>query len=320
MQINMQIENPGILTTIQDLGRFGYEKFGMPVAGAMDSYALQVANILVGNARDEAALEISFMGLSLKFEGNGLIAITGADLGATLNSRQIKPWQSIEISSGDELKFTAVKKGCRAYLAVQGGLDIPVVMGSKSTYLRGAIGGFQGRKLRQGDEIRGNEIKKKISPEILPEEFIPRYDGKTIRVIPGPQADYFSKDELNKFFTSPYKITNQYDRMGYRLEGPIIKHVKGPDIISDGIVPGAIQVPGHGQPIIMLADCQTAGGYSKIATVISVDLPILAQLMPGNELSFAEISIEKAHLLYNLQESKLAKLSKYMFEKYPKSS
>ena len=311
----MSVKNPGLLTTVQDIGRFGFEKFGMPVAGAMDSYALQVANILVGNAPHEGGLEVSFIGLTLTFEGQGLIAITGADLGATLNGQQIKPWQSLQVNSGDELKFAALKKGCRAYLAVQGGFDIPYVMGSKSTYLRGSIGGYKGRKLLMGDELKSNEIKKKLSPEILPEEFIPSYENKTIRVILGPQADYFSTDERSNFLCSTYKITNQYDRMGYRLEGPSIKHNKGPDIISDGIVPGSIQVPGHGQPIIMLADCQTAGGYSKIATVISVDLPILAQLMPGNEVNFEEVTIEKAQLVYNLKESKLAKLYDYMVNK-----
>ncbi|MDW7685280.1 MAG: biotin-dependent carboxyltransferase family protein [Bacillota bacterium] len=311
----MRVENPGLLTTVQDLGRFGFEKFGMPVAGAMDSYALQAANILVGNPPNEGGLEISFIGLTLTFTGQGLIAITGADLGATLNGRQIEPWQSLQINSGDELKFAALKKGCRAYLAVQGGFDIPRIMGSKSTYLRGCIGGFKGRKLAMGDDLTSNEIRKKLAPEHLPEEFISSYENKTIRVIPGPQADYFSSDQLTSFLSSTYKITNQYDRMGYRLEGPRIEHSKGPDIISDGIVPGSVQVPGHGQPIIMLADCQTAGGYSKIATVISVDLDILAQLMPGNELRFAEISIEKAQLLYNLKESKLAKLYDYMLNK-----
>ncbi|MDW7669930.1 MAG: biotin-dependent carboxyltransferase family protein [Bacillota bacterium] len=317
MRINMRVENPGLLTTVQDIGRFGFEKFGMPVAGAMDSYALQVANILVGNPPNEGGLEISFLGLTLTFEGQGLIAITGADLGATLNGQQIKPWQSLQVNSGDELKFASLKKGCRAYLAVQGGFDIPCVMGSKSTYLRGSIGGYKGRKLLMGDKLTSNEIKRKLSPEILPEEFIPSYEKKTIRVILGPQADYFSTDELYNFLSSTYKITNQYDRMGYRLEGPSIKHSKGPDIISDGIVPGSVQVPGHGQPIIMLADCQTAGGYSKIATVISVDLPMLAQLMPGNELNFEEVTIEKAQLLYNLKESKLAKLYDYMLNSRP---
>ncbi|MFZ5944187.1 MAG: biotin-dependent carboxyltransferase family protein [Bacillota bacterium] len=315
MQIKMTVENPGLLTTIQDLGRFGYEKFGMPVAGAMDGYALQLANILVGNSRDEAGLEVSFIGLALKFQGNGLIAITGADLGVTLNGQNIKSWQSLEVKTGDLLTFASLKKGCRAYLAIQGGFDIPTVMGSKSTYLRGNIGGFKGRKLLMGDELRSNEVHQKLSPEILPEEFIPRYDSKKIRVILGPQENYFTREELEKFFSSSYKITNQYDRMGYRLEGAAIKHSKEPDIISDGIVPGSIQLPGHGQPIIMLADSQTTGGYSKIATVIFVDLSILAQLMPGNDLCFEEVSIEKAHLLYKLQESKLTRVSEYMLER-----
>lgn len=315
MRINISVGNPGLLTTVQDVGRFGYEKFGMPVAGAMDSYALQVANILVGNPPNEGGLEISFIGLTLTFEGQGLIAITGADLGAALNGQQIKPWQSVQVNCGDELTFAALKKGCRAYLAVQGGFDIPCVMGSKSTYLRGSIGGYEGRKLLMGDKLTSNEIRKTLSPEILPEEFIPSYENNNIRVIVGPQSDYFHTGELHKFLSSTYKITNQYDRMGYRLEGPCIKHSKGPDIISDGIVPGSIQVHGHGQPIIMLADCQTAGGYSKIATVISVDLPILAQLMPENELNFEEITVEKAQLLYTLRESKLASLYDYIVNK-----
>jgi len=309
------VQNPGLLTTVQDLGRYGYQQYGMPVAGAMDSYALQVANILVGNPRGEAALEITFAGFSVRFEGRCRVAITGGDLGARLNNKGIEPWQSLMVNAGDLLNFTAVKKGCRAYLAVEGGINIPGIMGSKSTYIRGKLGGFHGRKLQSGDVFEtgerefydfGGSIK-------VPEDLVPYYDNSvTVRVITGPQDNYFTEEEIQKFFSSRYKVTPQCDRMGYRLEGPVIKHKSGADIISDGIALGAVQIPGHGQPIIMMADRQTTGGYTKIANVISVDIPYLAQLNPGDKVCFSRVSLEGAQKLYKEREKLLEKLTDYI--------
>lgn len=304
------VENPGLLTTVQDLGRYGYQQYGMPVAGAMDNYALKVGNILVGNDIDEAGLEITLTGCTLKFNGKGIAALTGADLGAHLNGKVINNWQSFEFNDGDRLVFTTVKKGCRAYLTICGGIDVPVVMGSKSTYLRGKIGGFQGRKLMKTDVLACGEVKPNQLPycAVVPDKLIPDYDKRIIRVVLGPQDDYFLQEEIEKFLVSFYEVTGQYDRMGYRLKGQVIKHKKGPDIVSDGIAPGAIQIPGHGQPIIMLVDRQTTGGYTKIANVISVDLPLLAQIKPGEKVNFTNISIQEAQELYQEQEKKLVRL------------
>ncbi|MEL7567109.1 MAG: biotin-dependent carboxyltransferase family protein [Dehalobacterium sp.] len=314
MGMNMIVHNPGFLTTVQDLGRYGYQQYGMPVAGAMDGYALQAANIIVGNNRNEAGLEITFGSFSVEFEGKGLVSLAGADLNALLNDKEVKPWQSFEVLSGDRLKVTGNKDGCRAYLAVQGGIEVPIVMGSKSTYLRGKLGGFKGRKLSERDIIKcgGNGSEGKMNCIRIPKEFVPDYKRRNIRIIMGPQDDCFSREEQEKFLSATYQITNQYDRMGYRLEGPIIKHQKGPDIISDGIASGAIQIPGNGQPIIMLADRQTTGGYTKIANVISVDLPLLAQLKPGDMVTFKRESLEEAQKLCYEQESKLTGLADYI--------
>lgn len=310
----MIVENPGMLTTVQDLGRYGFQQYGMPVAGAMDNYAMRIANIIVGNDRNAAVLEITFMGFSVRFEDKGIIAITGADLGASLNGRKIEAWQSIEVNSGDKLTFTTMINGCRSYLAVQGGIGVPSIMGSRSTYIRGKIGGYYGRKLLKGDVLESDDLNAVIVTSCIkvPSEFIPQYDNSCVRVILGPQDDAFSQEEIAKFLNSFYQIGKQYDRMGYRLEGPVIKHKESPDIISDGIALGAVQIPGHGQPIIMMADHQTTGGYTKIANVISIDIPYLAQLKPGDRVCFSEISLEEAQELYDEREKKLNKLSEYV--------
>ncbi len=315
MGTKMIVEHPGLLTTVQDLGRFGYQQYGMPVAGAMDGYALQAANILAGTPRGEGALEITFSGFSVRFQGSCRVAITGGDLGPRLNNRDIEPWQSLQVESGDVLGFTGVKKGCRAYLAVEGGIKVPAVMGSKSTYIRGRLGGYSGRKLLKGDVLEaGDTDTVDVLPCIkVPREFIPDYDSEvTVRAIAGPQDDYFEEEQVRKFFSAQYRVTHQCDRMGYRLEGPEIKHKKGPDIISDGIALGAVQVPGHGQPIVMMADRQTTGGYTKIANVISVDIPYLAQLKPGDRVSFKETDMEEARKLYMERERLLDRLSRFV--------
>lgn len=318
MTFKMVVENPGFLTTVQDLGRYGYQQFGMPVAGAMDDYALQAANLLVGNPRGEAGLEITYSGFSTRFEGRGRVAVTGADLGAKLNGRPLEPWQSVVVEDGDMIVFTAVKKGCRAYMALEGGVSVPEVMGSKSTYIKAEIGGYNGRKLVKGDVLESGE-KGHINFEgsiRVPDEFLPQYSGDVnVRLVMGPQDDCFPPEEIEKFLNSKYAVTNQCDRMGYRLEGPAIKHSSGPDIISDGIALGAIQVPGHGRPIIMMRDRQTTGGYTKIANVISVDIPLLAQLKPGDRVSFTRVSVEEAQALFREREELLKRLEDYLRSK-----
>jgi len=308
----IRIIQPGILATIQDLGRSGYQQYGMPVSGAMDPFALQVGNILVGNVRGEAAVEITYPGFEAEFLTDCVFAVTGGDLGAKLDGRYISMWKAYRAQKGSRLIFTELRTGCRSYLAVSGGIDVPVVMGSKSTYLRGKIGGLEGRKLQAGDILHLGPSRTSWDAFVgrrMPVTCIPSYlSSCEIRVILGPQHEAFTKESLQKFLGTPYKIGKEADRMGYRLEGERLEHLEGPDIISDGIALGAIQVPGHGKPIIMLADRQTTGGYTKIATVISVDIPKLAQMKPGDEISFSVVSLEEAHRLLREQEALLQRL------------
>jgi biotin-dependent carboxylase-like uncharacterized protein len=308
---SLKIINSGLLTTIQDYGRVGYGQYGVPAAGVMDRLAMQLANILVDNDRYEAVLEMTMMGLSFKADGNMAIAITGADMFPTVNGKRVNLYETIYLNNGDILECSYAQSGCRAYLAVSGGFDLPKVMGSKSTYLRAKIGGVNGNKIQKGDILKINPKngKEYFGIRKIPEDMIPRYKNEiTARVILGPEVDYFTKNGMETFLSSEYVLTDQCDRMGYRLEGPRIEHEKGSDIISNGINFGAIQIPGHGCPIIMMADRQTTGGYTKIANVITVDLPFLAQLKPGDRVKFEKIDIEEAQNLIKKQEKNLLNL------------
>jgi biotin-dependent carboxylase-like uncharacterized protein len=310
--MGFKVELGGFQTLIQDRGRVGYGQYGVSGCGAMDEYAHRVGNILVGNDENEASLEVLMIGPTIKFDKYTQIAITGADLGANLNGKKIDIWRSYEINPGDRLSFKGAKSGVRAYISIAGGIDVPIVMGSKSTYTRGKIGGFKGRALKKDDYIstffeeRDFTINKKID-----DEYIPKYDANIVlRIVRGPQFGCFSESEINKFLINEYKVTNEIDRMGCRLEGESIKHIKSADIISDGISYGAIQVPGHGKPIIMLADRQTSGGYTKIGNVISVDLYKLAQAKPNDSIKFELIDIYEAHRLLKEQELKIKSIYK----------
>ena len=297
----MKILKPGMYTTIQDVGRYNYQKSGMSVAGAMDQFSLRVANILVGNQDSEACLEATFLGPEIEFQGDALIAITGANLVPMINSVAVDMWCGVKVSKGDVLSFGTAKDGCRSYIAIESGIDVPEVMGSKSTYVKGKVGGFEGRILKSDDEIKIGSADNNNFTSILklPTEFIPTYiKDNTVRVVMGPQDDYFTKEGINTFLNCSYEVTNQADRMGYRLAGTKISHIEGADIISDGITMGSVQVPGHGAPIIMMADRQTTGGYTKIATVITPDINIVGQLKPGDNIRFKSIDIKEAHEIY----------------------
>lgn len=297
--MSVTVLNPGLLTTVQDAGRIGYQQFGVPVSGAVDSRAVAVANILVGNPDDEAVLECTMMGPQLRFDADSCIAITGGDLQPVLDGQPVKNYAAIAVSAGQVLRFKGPKAGCRAYIAFAGGLDIPVVMGSRSTYMKGKIGGVEGRKLQKGDVIsfRAHKAQLPNMPRrFITPEFIPR-PVYTLRVIMGPQDDAFTPAGMDTFLNETYTVTPEFDRMGCRLEGAEIAHVSGGDIISDGISFGAIQVPSSGKPIIMLADRQTTGGYTKIANVITVDFRLLAQLKAGDKVRFEKISVQQAQAL-----------------------
>ncbi len=312
-----RVLKPGIFTTVQDLGRHGYQKYGVPVAGAMDEFALRAGNLLVGNAEDDAALEITLLGPKLELLEDAVLAITGADLGASVGGKPLPLWKSVALRKGSQISFGRPRSGARAYLAVAGGIDVPKVMGSRSTYVRGKLGGFHGRPLQAGDELPVGRSSRPVPGRKLPEHLVPRYGvpgyGGIVRVILGPQDDYFTSESLELFLSSAYRVLPVSDRMGYRLEGPKLKHRQGADIISDAIPPGAVQVPGHGAPIVMLADRQTTGGYAKIATVISADLPVLAQLRPGDGVSFKSVSMVEAITALREQQAALQAIRKQLF-------
>ena len=294
--MSITVLNPGLLTTVQDQGRIGYQQFGVSVSGVMDPRAATVANILVGNDDNEAVLECTMMGPQLQFDKANCIAITGGDLMPTLDGKPIPNYTAIKVEAGQVLKFTMPKTGCRAFIAFAGGLDVPEVMGSRSTYMKAKIGGVNGRKLEKGDVIGFRDPKaelKNMNFRSMASEFVPRKEY-TVRVILGPQDDYFTEEGIKTFLSQTYTVTAEFDRMGCRLEGAVIQHKEGGDIISDGIAFGAIQVPSSGQPIIMLGDRQTTGGYTKIANVITVDFRILAQLKQGDKVRFEQVSVKAA--------------------------
>ncbi len=314
MGLSLNVKKAGMNTTVQDFGRWGHQAMGMPVAGAMDPEALAIANLLAGNDPGEAALEITLLGPTLAVEGEGTVAVAGADLGLTVNGSPAPLWTCLSVTNGDVISFTGPKgKGCRAVLAVSGGIGVPAVMGSRSTYTRAAIGGFEGRALKAGDTVSCGEppaLWRRTVGFRCPEELRPVRDPEApIRAVPGPQDDAFTEEGLETLFGSTYTITNQADRMGYRLEGPKIVHKAGADIVSDAIPLGAVQVPGHGQPIVMLADRQTTGGYTKAAVVLTADLAVLAQRLPGETVRFTRSTPEEGARLLAERAHRLAALA-----------
>lgn len=295
--------NGGFLTTIQDMGRVGYQESGMSVSGVMDQRSAALSNILVGNDENEGVLEITLMGPMMEITADNIIAVTGANLGPKLNGKDLPMYQAVPVHKGDSISFAGMVSGSRAYVAFAGGLDVPLIMGSKSTNLKSRVGGFEGRKLGAGDEIAFTDPKTTLPNmylrKVKADDFTPT--EQVLRVVMGPQDDYFTEQGINTFLSETYTFTNESDRMGCRCEGEVIEHKNGGDIITDGIAFGAIQVPSHGKPIIMMADHQTTGGYTKIASVISVDLPKVAQSRPGYKVKFKKVSIEEAQQLYTAQ-------------------
>lgn len=311
--MNFLVEEAGLLTTVQDGGRFGYERFGVSPSGPMDRRAFQIANILVGNDRRESALEATILGPALRFDGDGVIALTGADMGAALNGVPCPAWQAVAVRAGDRLTTGPVRSGCRTYIAFSGGLDVPAVMGSRSTALHSGVGGYKGRKLAAGDVLA---VRPAPLPQNLPARRAappPPYGGDvTLRVILGPQEDMFTEEGLDTFLSQPYTVSNDFSRMGCRLEGPVIRHREDGNILSDGMVTGAVQVPTSGQPIIMTADRQTVGGYTKIAAVISADLPLIGQCKAGDVLRFRAVSLAEAHEALRRAEQELQDLEAHL--------
>ena len=299
------VVKPGWLTTVQDLGRYGYQQYGMPVSGAMDRYSHIVANRLIGNCDHDAALEITLKGPELLFEDDSVIAVTGADLAPSLDGVGMPLWTSVPVKTGSRITFGTRHVGARCYLAIAGGIDVPIVLGSRSTHIASRTGGMKGRTLIQGDIlISGTPSLHQHSTigRSLPEKLHPIYSTvATLRILPGPQRDAFLEQALAVLTTNVYRLTSQSDRMGYRLAGPKLGHGKAEQYISDGTALGILQIPPDEQPILLMADRQTTGGYPKIATVISADLHLAGQLIPGDTIQFTTTTLQEAQAALKTQ-------------------
>lgn len=290
-----QMLKPGMFTTIQDLGRYRCLRYGVPISGAMDVFSLIAANILVANNPDGACLEITLIGPELQALARTQIAITGGDVSPKINDNTVPMWQTLEMREGDLVSFGRMESGCRSYVSVRGGIDTPVVLGSRSTFVRGGFGGMSGRQLKTGDIIDGFEAPLLEAEYSTPDELRPHFTGHyEVRVVLGPQADMFTEKGMNTFLSNPYEVTVESDRMGYRLEGPIIEHRGKADIVSDALLPGAVQVPRNGKPIVIMRDAQTTGGYPKIAVTTTPDISLLGQAKPNDTIEFSKITVQQA--------------------------
>ena len=295
----VEVVEPGLLTTVQARGRSGHRRCGVPGAGPLDLPAHDLANRIVGNPADAATLECTVAGPSLRFLGPAHFAITGADLRPVLHRADLGEWPvprgaAVRARTGNLLAFTGRGAGARAYLAFAGGIEVPLVLGSRATDVGAGFGGFEGRALRTGDRLG---LGASPSPAHDPGTIGPPPAARvTVRVVLGPQDDHFDEDALRRFLEQPWRVASTSDRIGFRLEGSPLAHRGPSEIVSDGLVPGAIQVPPDGAPIVAMADGPTTGGYPKIATVVGADLPLLAQLVPGEgEVRFTAVTVHDAH-------------------------
>lgn len=307
--MEMTVIRGGMLTTVQDRGRPGHRAAGVPLGGAVDPFASRVANLLVGNAEDAAVLECTLLGPELVFSADTLVALGGVDFDG------LAAWQPRVVRAGENLRLGAARRGCRGYLAVAGGIDVAPVLGSRSTYLRGGFGGFQGRALRDGDVLAVPDLARRptdhwrIDPRILP-----AYGASpVVRVVRGAQTDEFG----GALFAAEFRLLPQSDRMGIRLGGSKLVRIGGAgELVSTAVAPGTVQVPADGQPIILMADAQTLGGYPQAASVISVDLPLVAQLRPGDRVRFSEVPLDEAQRLAVSREHVLAMLHEGLAQKF----
>jgi KipI family sensor histidine kinase inhibitor len=299
----VRVIKPGLLTTVQDLGRRGYRSAGVPLGGAMDALALRMANLIVGNSDGAAGLEITLLGPELEFTADTVVAVGGAEFEGA------PPWRPLLLRAGERLKFGECRRGCRAYLAVDGGFEVAPVLGSRSTYLPGGFGGLGGRALREGDELEigvglpvagglRRQMSWRISPSVLP-AYSPH---PVLRAVRGAQAGEFGA----KLWETEFQVSPKSDRMGLRLAGPKLGRASADELPSSAVAPGTVQVPPDGQPILLMADAQTIGGYPQAAHIIGPDLPLAAQLRPGERARLSEISVEEAHRLALAREHDLA--------------
>ena len=311
-----EVLSPGIMSTVQDLGRFGFARYGVAASGALDGFAVRVGNLLVGNAENAAVVETTLMGLRIKALRDAVVAVTGGDLQAKKGSEPLAVWRSHLVREGETISFSAPASGLRSYLAVSGGIHAAMVMGSRSTNLASGFGGFQGRALRKGDILAVEPVNDamRFAGRAFTPEWVPIYSSPwCLRIVWGPQDDHFSEEGQQTFVTAVFTVSPDSDRTGIRLMGPVVSRMAGIEdsIISEGILSGAIQVPGDGQPIIILGET-ASGGYRKIATVISADLPLLGQVTPGGEIAFEAISMDAAVQALREMEGKIDKFKQIL--------
>ena len=282
------MRRPGLFTTVQDTGRWGHQRFGMPVAGAMDGFSYRLGNCLVGNKPPLASLEITLTGPELEFQARCVCAITGADFEVHIDGVEIAPNRRFVVRSGQHMWFGGLRSGARAYLAISGGFDVPLVLGSRSTHVASGIGGVDGRALRAGDLLKQGRMPDSVLPRVKsvpPRVKLPK-GGSEVRVLAGPDSQFFDSVSAKGFVQSRYRITEESDRMGYRLAGEPVPPSDSANMISTAVPVGSVQVPADGLPIVLMADHQTTGGYPRIATVISADLPVLGQLKVSDWIEF----------------------------------
>ncbi len=303
----IQVQAPGLLTTVQDLGREGFGPMGVSPSGAADAVSLRIGNRLVGNREGAAGLEMTLLGGTFVFPEGAAVALTGSDFGATLDGAAVDPWTSIEVKRGQTLNVGPTRSGARCYLCVQGGIEVAPLLGSSSTHLLSGLGGHEGRALRKGDLLKIGEAKdsyrkRTVAPNAS-RDLSPR---KVLRVTPGPQSEWFFESSQRTFYSSAYRVTEESNRMGLRLEGTPVTLGPGGQMVTEGVSIGAIQIPSGGLPIILFVEQQTTGGYPKIANVISADLSSLGQLRPRDEIRFERVGWDTARSLLKEQEELLA--------------
>lgn len=303
--MNAIVNRAGFRTSLQDLGRTGFRQFGVSTSGALDSFALRVANLLVGNEEDVAGLEITLGGLQLQLEDERIVAWCGGEFDVQVGSRALPAGHVANVRRGDKLKFGGAQIGCRCWLAISGGIDAPIILRSRSTDLRAHFGGIEGRALLDGDQLSLGKSQRArtaatedISSWAGPHNWVsPAKRFPLLRFIRGVDWDRLTTSALRCFTREAFAVSPDSDRMGVRFDGPELKREEETDLISEAVAPGTIQVPPSGKPILLLGDCQTIGGYPKIAHVITVDLGIASQLRPGDEVRFFEVSLSDAHRL-----------------------
>jgi antagonist of KipI len=317
----IRVVEPGLFTTVQDLGREGFGTLGVSASGAADAISLRLGNRLVGNAEGAAALEMTLLGGAFEFPDGAIVALTGSDFGAALDGAPVEMWTAFDVRAGQTLRLGPTRSGARGYLCVQGGIEVKLFLGSASTHILSGLGGHEGRALRRGDLLKiggvggdgtektgkragspGSVRKRALSAKVL-HTLAPR---KALRVTPGPQSDWFPEASQRLFYAGRYHVAEESNRMGIRLKGGAIPESSGGKMVSEGVSLGAVQVPDGGQPIILFVEQQTTGGYPKIANVISADLHSLGQLRPRDEIRFERVDWETARALLREQEELLA--------------